>query len=171
MRFLCGNTYLLNDFRFHFLRQTLQCSKLLKQIRILPLEEHDNLSGNVRLLLGWDIVNDTLRYQTLDGVLCIHRYKNSHFSRHDQSGVAPVVLPASRQHHFRFRGAFDLDVSGSCRRSLPSPQTLPLGPAGLRLAVPTVRDCSVAAPLTARLSAEPPARLSVSENMVIFVVS
>ncbi len=103
MRFQCGNTNLLDDIRFHFLRQTLQCSKLLKQFRILLFEEHDNLRCNVRLLLGWDIVNDTLRYQTLDGILCIHRREFSHFSRHDQSGGAPVVLPVSRQHHFRYK--------------------------------------------------------------------
>ena len=69
----CSSAHLLHDIRFHLLRQALQRSKLFKQFRILLLEEYDNLCSDMRLLLRWDIVNDTLRYQTLDGVLCIHR--------------------------------------------------------------------------------------------------
>ena len=83
--------------------------------------------------------------------------------------VAPVVLPGSRQHHFRST-ALETSTSASYRRSLTAPQTLEVGPPDLRPFSPTPRDCSAAASLTARLSAKPPVRLSVSEIMAIFVV-
>ena len=54
--------------------------------------------------------------------------------------VAPVVLPASRQHHFRSIGAWDLDVSKLPPKSHGSADSAHL-----------VRDCSTAAPHTARL--------------------
>lgn len=54
--------------------------------------------------------------------------------------VAPVVLPASRQHHFRSVGALDIDVSKLPPKSHGSADSAQL-----------VRDCSTAAPHTARL--------------------
>ena len=65
--------------------------------------------------------------------------------------VAPVVLPGSRQHHFRST-ALETSTSASYRRSLTAPQTLEVGPPDLRPFSPTPRDCSAAAPHTARQS-------------------
>ena len=74
--------------------------------------------------------------------------------------VAPVVLPASRQHHFRSVGAFDLDVSIAaaevsrlhrlCRIGLPSNGLIVPSVRTAFSPGPTVRDCSAAAPHTAR---------------------
>ena len=76
--------------------------------------------------------------------------------------VAPVVLPASRQHHFRSVGAWDLDVSklspkshGSADSaklvSLRIGRSAPSGRTDLISGAQLVRDCSTAAPHTARL--------------------
>ena len=69
--------------------------------------------------------------------------------------VAPVVLASGPPTPLPLRRRLRPMQRTSRCTSLTAPQTLSFGPSGLRPSCPNARDCSTAAPLTARQSGKP----------------
>ena len=85
----------------------------------------------------------------------ICRCKITHFPRHAQTGGRSSRVVGGAANTTSAPSALETFTPASRRESLTAPQTLSFGPSGLRPSCPNARDCSTAAPLTARQSGKP----------------